>query len=258
MRKEILNVFVLVSIGCLYLLSSCSDNPLNPCLDKKLVEAKFTMGELIPGEGNDPDSVIVSDTVLTDNTIIFKASEDYDSYSWKIGDDPKVFISKEVKIYFQYPENRVPVRLIIKKSPYKSCFPNDDGIDTLVKYLTVISRKQNPIFGEYRGGNQSNVSDIFNIQVTHDSFFDQINILNINKDCYPIDETIGLRGFLTRMAYKKMYFYSGFFYKSCSDPKGWLALDKSGKNIQVVYSTALNPNNDANRVNEIYKGVKIK
>jgi hypothetical protein len=257
MRKEILNAFVLVSIGGILLFSSCGDNPLNPCLDKRQVEAKFNMGELIPGEGNDPDSVIVSDTVLTDNNIVFRASEDYDSYEWKIGDDPKVFTSKQVSLYFQYPVSRVAIRLIVKKFPFKSCFPQDDGLDTLIKYLNVIDRKQNPIFGEYRGSIVSNASDIFNVQITHDAFFDQINILNINKDCYPIDEAIGLRGFTTRMAFKKMYFYSGFFYKSCNNPKGWLSTDKSGKNIQIFYSIGTNMNS-SNRTNEIYNGIKIK
>lgn len=49
----------------------------------------------------------------------------------------------------------------------------------MVKYQTILNRKSNPIFGQYEGVNESNPTDIFKIEVTHDAFFDQINLLNI-------------------------------------------------------------------------------
>jgi hypothetical protein len=174
-------------------------------------------------------------------------------------DDPRVFNTKRVKLLFQSPESSLTIKLTVKRTPFKNCFPNDDGIDTKIKTVTIIDKKVNPIFGQYEGSNESNLNDIFKIEVAHDTFYEQINILNINKNCYPIDESIGLRGLSTAMGYKKLYFFSGFYYKSCNDPQGWLTVDKSGKNVEVLYSTGNGSTTQTatKRINEKFKGKKL-
>lgn len=261
MKKTFIWIVLLASVSGLIQLSGCGGDPEpDPCLDKSPVEAKFIVGELLPlFEGKKSDTVVVSDTVLTNNSIVFEATEEYESYEWKIGDDPRVFNTKRIKLLFPSPVSQLAVKLTVKRTPLKNCFPDDDGIDTKIKFVTIIAKKVNPIFGQYEGGNESNPNDIFKIEVTHDTFYDQINILNINKNCYPIDESIGLRGLSTAMGYKKLYFFSGFYYKLCNDPQGWLTVDKSGKNVEVLYSTGNGSTTQTatKRINEKFKGKRL-
>lgn len=246
------------AVGLVQLTSCDGDPDPDPCLGKNITGGSFSIGEHITNYGG-VDTLLVSDTVLTDNSIVFRADSVYTSYEWKIGDDPRTFTTKEVSLYFSDPISHLPIRLIAKWLPNKRCYPEDDGIDTVYRYLTVIDKKENPIFGQYEGANKSSPNEIFMIEVTHDDYFDQINILNINKDCYPIDESIGLRGFITRMSYKKLNFYSGFYYESCKDPQGWFILDNLGKNVEVKYSIGDGtPTQTATkRINEIFNGKRI-
>lgn len=229
-------VVVAFSIGLIQ-LSGCGGDPEpDPCLEKTPIKANFTISESLTLFGGvKSDTIIASDTVLTGNFIVFEADGNYKSYEWKIGDDPRVFNTKRVKLLFDFPET-LSIKLTVSDTPIKSCFPDDDGTDTQLMDITIVDRKLNPIFGQYEGSNKSSPTDIFKIEVSHDAFFDQINILNINKNCYPIDESIGLRGFSTSMGFKKLFFYSGFYYKACNDPQGWFIVDKSGQNVEVKYS----------------------
>lgn len=236
--KTIYSIVVVAFYVTLLQLFGCGGDPEpDPCLDKKPVKADFTIGELISFfGGNKPDTIVLSDTVLTGNFIVFNALDNYESYEWRVGDDPRVFNTKQLKLLFQFPET-LTVSLTVKGKALKNCFPDDDGMDTQVRKIVVIDRKLNPIFGQYEGAIISNPGDVFKVEVVHDAFFDQINIININKNCYPINESIGLRGFRTIMCYKKLYFYSGFYYESCKDPQGWLIVDKAIKNVEIRYST---------------------
>ena len=259
--KKTIGMLGVVAFGAsLIQLSGCGGDPApDPCLNKTPVEADFTISEILPLFGSlKSDTAIVSDTVLTGNFIVFEAMGNYKSYEWKIGDDPRLFNTKRVKLQFEFPET-IPVQLTVTDTPSNTCFPDDDGIDTQVVIVSIIDKKLNPIFGQYEGSNSSNPTDIFSIEVTHDKFFDQINILNINKNCYPIDESIGLRGFRTSVGYKKLYFYSGFYYESCQDPQGWLTVDKSGTKVAVNYSTGNGSVSQTatKRINEKFLGIKI-
>lgn len=258
--KKIYGVVVVVAF-CVALiqLGGCGGDPEpDPCLGKKITGGSFSMGEIITNYGG-VDTLLLSDTVITDNFVVFRADSNYLSYDWKIGDDPRTFTTNEVSLFFREPISNLPIRLIAKWIPNKKCFPEDDGIDTVYKYLSVIDKKENPIFGKYEGANKSNPNDIFRIEITHDIYFDKINILNINKGCYPIDESIGLRGFITRMGYKKLHFNADFYYESCKDPQGWFSLDNSGMNAEVKYSIGNgSPTQTATkRIKEIFNGKKI-
>jgi hypothetical protein len=266
-QKQIImeNTGLRIVVGCLLVaclfgaltFSGCDGGEPDPCKTQAEIVGGFTIYEYL--QHSDGDTTIATDTTLTKNIVVFKADTDYVSYEWKVGDDPRVFSTKEVPLSFDEPVSHLKIQLIAKWNENSKCFPRDNGVDTVVRYLTVIDQKTNPIFGEYRGANQSNASDDFNITVMHDQFYDWINIININKGCYPIDESSGLRGFTTAMGYKTLLFNSGFYFESCNNPKGIFILHPNGHNVSVYYSTGngseLVP--ETKRMKDVFKGIRL-
>lgn len=247
MKKQITIIVVLALLGAFVVsLEGCGDEP-DPCLGLKPFTAKFTIREKLLNDL--PTDTLQSDTTITGNFVAFEASEDYDSYEWKIGVDPKTFTTKKVSLLFLYPENRIAVRLIATKKTNKQCFPKDDGIDTLVKYFTVIDRGANPVYGNYNGHLTANPDDKFDIQVTHDQWFDQINILNLNKGCNPIDEAIGIRGFQCFVGFKKISFFGGYV-NQCKRPIGWLYMAKNSRDIRIPFDEGNGAPNQVPPINE--------
>lgn len=86
---------------------------------------------------------------------------------------------------------------MVERTPNKSCFPNDDGLDTLVKYFTRLGYlgENHPIIGDYHGYLESNPEDTFTVSIQrrlmswqdptteYKSFF----VFNINKGCMDSD-----------------------------------------------------------------------
>jgi hypothetical protein len=250
---------VTFAVFCLSLVFSCCDEPEpDSCFGQEQIVADFTISEFL--DVTKFDSVVVSDTVLTKNSIVFEADTDYVSYQWKIGNDPRTFTTKQVRLSFAAPESDVTIRLVSTWNKNTECFADDDGADTVVKVLTVIDRRLNPIFGKYEGATIANPSDIFTVEITHDEYYDQINLININKGCYPIDESVGLKGFVSDMGYKKILFYSGFYYNSCLNPEGLVRIDASGQNISIDYSIGNGgpSQSETQRISERFIGLKTE
>jgi hypothetical protein len=238
MRKQMKNKLLVKSIGVLLIVGlliqpGCDHHDPNPCVGQIMTKAGFSIKESLSIV--DMDTLLLADTVLTFNPIVFEADSTYASCEWSIGTDPRTFNTKKVVLSFDEPVGRISIRLIAKWTPNK-CFMRDNGIDTVTKYLTIVDRKSNPIFGDYRGADDSSPLDSFDITINHDDFYDRINLININQGCYPIDESIGLRGLYTRMGYKTLLFYSGFYYNSCDNPQGLVRITPNGHAAIINYS----------------------
>jgi hypothetical protein len=259
--RKIFSIVAFVAMtSSLMWLSGCHDDPKpDHCMDKEEVTAKFTIGEKLFVL----DTAVVSDTTISGNTVIFEASEDYDSYEWKIGQDTRTWTTKKVTLPFIYPETQLDVRLIVKRKPNKTCFPNDNGIDTLIKHLTVMDKKLNPIVGEYEGSNLSNPNDVFKIRIFYYILGDysSLSLVGINKGCDPESNITGSKAFsVISPGYKKIYFDAAYNYNDlCKNPKGWVTLDKSGKNIKIIYSYEPNggAGNPSKKLNDTFTGKKL-
>lgn len=235
MKKGVQYIALIAFWGGLIYLSGCGGDPdPDPCAGKKVMGGSFTMGESISNYGG-IDTLIVSDTTITDNVVLFKADSDYVSYEWKIGEDPRVFTTKEVGLRFTEPESSVQIRLIAKWTADKPCFPEDDGVDTVYKYLTVIDRRLNPIVGKYTGALVSDPQNIYTVEIKMNEYFDRTMLSNINEGCEATSVNIE-----TRFGYKIMNlsqsegtkFYSG----PCKDPRGWFFLNQAGTELTGLYS----------------------
>jgi len=214
--------------------SGCVGDTINPCENKRQIGGSFTMGEHITNYGG-VDTLLVSDTVITDNVVLFRADSTYSSYEWKIGDDPRVFTTKEVGLMFRSPESNIPVRLIARWRADKECFPEDVGVDTVYKYLTVIDKRDNPIFGTYIGALVTNPTHSYEVEISTDLWFDTFYLKNINEGCEMSNNHLGIR-----LAYKAISFSEDsstqIYINGCKNPKGWLFLSSTGYELVGNYS----------------------
>ena len=150
------------------------------CAKEKPVSADFMMGEIYGDEFIDLDTVVMDVDYNDGNpanfirdtyrTVHFKANLAGASYEWQVGNNGTVKTSKEFSLLFSNRVGTIPVRLIVHKAPNKYCFPNDDGIDTIVRYLTVDNVEPHPLFGEYKGYSLSNPSEQFTIKMDTSRF----------------------------------------------------------------------------------------
>ena len=217
--------------------SCCDGSEPDACIDVEEVKAKFTFGQQLPMiDGSAPDTVVVSDTVLTWKTIVFEASEDYDSYEWTVGDDPRTFNEKRFTLRFENPETSIQVKLKVTKSPNNKCFPDDDGEDTLIKTLTVIDRSTSPIAGTYVGSLTNSPNDQFEVTVSNlgNGVY---KISNLIKGCLP-----SYNQFSEFPAYKTLGFDGdGDLTNNCNDETGYLTLAPNGKDVTIDFSILIDP-----------------
>jgi hypothetical protein len=183
MKKTILFLLfsgLIVAIGCNKDEPDCTDftNPLcsnyNPCHDQEATSADFQTDCVVR---RDKYKTITSqeDTFYLGTSIVFTAlQEDALSYEWKIGDDDRTFTEQEFSLDFNPSDsvslfNRpVPIQLIVTRTPNTACFPTDDGIDTLTKYIYFVSRHEvthKKFVGTWVGSLDAEPDDIYEIEI---------------------------------------------------------------------------------------------
>jgi hypothetical protein len=255
--KKILAGIVLVGMMTgLAQFTGCNDPEPDPCKEIESLAGSFTMGERITNYGG-VDTVIVSDTVITENFVVFRADTTYESYEWKIGDDLRTFTSREVSLRFMQPQSSVQIRLIAKWKPNKTCFPQDDGVDTVYKYLTVVDKKLNPIFGKYEGALVSNPIDFYTVEITANEYFDRFTITNINKSCEVINGLVPMR-FGYKIVSISKHETANFYEGLCKNPIGWASIDHAGNQLVALYSVGngSRTTSETNRSSEKFIGKK--
>lgn len=280
-KKTLFVVLFALSIVLITLFEGCNNDPKpNPCSSKTPTSAKFTIGERItnyPSGNGKPgiinvDTVIVSDTVINDQQIVFQALDENDSYEWSIGDDPLVRTGKKVSLWFSAASGNfslpstISVRLIVKKKIDKACFPMDDGIDTLIQNFTIIEQDQNPLAGVYEGYLKSKPTEIFSVKI---SYIDQVvgddglvysplptfMVDNFLKDC---NNKIWWWG-ANRMAYgfRSINFSNSGHVSvgACKAISGWIFIDKKG-NIQIPFYRISDDIKDTSLSKDVFFGKK--
>lgn len=113
------------------------------------------------GDGNPANFDYINYTYIT-----FKANNpDALSYEWQVGNNSTSQNSKEFSLYFLDSVNQMPVRLIMTSKPNKKCIPDDDGIDTIVRYLHIKNKLPHPMWGKYYGFSSESPNDYFTIEI---------------------------------------------------------------------------------------------
>jgi hypothetical protein len=206
----------------------------DPCASLHRVTADFNtyedFGAVIDGWVAYP-----TDTFCT-AWLRFEAKEEGATYKWIIGAD--TYTQRSFTLHFGGSVPRgtnIPVTLIVNKTPDNSCFPDDDGIDTLTKNIYYAHTcTEGLVNGKYQGYWEENPSDVFIIQIepckyNPQSFINELYLTNMDKS-----DTCGTFCY-SYIGYKKIKFASQGDY--CSYPVGVAFVNGDNNSIIIDYNT---------------------
>jgi hypothetical protein len=128
-----------------FLAVSCKKDKItppapDPCIGLHEVSADFLMEEMT--SFNENLSIFTdTDTIYSEKPVRFTAKEENAEYTWYIGTE--VLHTRSVTRFFSnaLEGQTLPITLVVKKAANTSCFPLDDGYDSIVKYLSVSTQK---------------------------------------------------------------------------------------------------------------------
>lgn len=102
---------------------------------------------------------------INDVYVFFSANyDDALSYEWQVGNNTTSQTTKEFGLYFT-DTMTINVRLIMTSTPNTKCFPNDDGIDTIDRVLSIRNVQPHPMWGTYSGHTTDNPNVDFTIEI---------------------------------------------------------------------------------------------
>jgi hypothetical protein len=235
MKKRFPYIVLLVIVfGFMFSLEGCHDEP-NPCAALKPVSADFRFQQSFYGI----DSLFNVDTILmipdrnlyVNEKVSFNANEEHATYLWKVGNDPDVFTKKSFILNFDKPAGKVDVKLIVTKKPNSTCFPKDDGIDTVTRSLYILdaSTVKHAFEGTFTGHLTKNVNDIFDITIVDlgqtprpndPPQYYGLKVYNLPKGCGRNDFTPKeYTPQINQATYRNFYFEGqGYANVPCGDP----------------------------------------
>ncbi len=263
MKKPLKYTFIGVLL-LLTLFGGCSKckKDVNPCLGVK--KANFKMFEIVK------DSLFETDKALTYNYVVFQADEDYESYTWTIGDDPTIRTTKKVRVFFPEPTIPLTIRLVAKRKPRPDCIPNDDGIDTIEKTFQAVKYNDALILGKYQGFSKEGTPLVGN---PLDTF--TVDIYNLDKNRQPRNSSLfvadnfkkgsyvraiisGEPAWVDYCGYRAMLWNDGFFLvgnKWYQWKKGWYVVNKTNDSLSIQGSYYYD--DPKNSINIEFKGKKL-
>ncbi len=189
MKKLILIIPLLLLmyvIACKKQQPQMTTEVTNPCDCATEVSAAFIMEELagVPGSGKEKYKS-ETDTIYGSSPVLFTALEKDAEYTWYIG--AEVITEKTFWRFFDntLAGQTLPMTLVVKKKPNTTCFPNDDGYDSITKTITIVDGTQlfttpNHFEGTYRISDSASVDSI-DIVIDFDNNFTYSNGANGGK-----------------------------------------------------------------------------
>ncbi|RFC54163.1 hypothetical protein [Brumimicrobium aurantiacum] len=180
--------FLLLSFLFLLALFACKKeqpeilNAEDPCDCASEVSADFVIEEYT---GPISNIYVETDTSLHDSNVQFRALEDNAEYTWYIGIEE--FDTKSISRYFsdQWIGHDIPITLVVKKEPNKTCLPNDDGYDSITKTFHVSKYPiYNGTWGNIEHGGLEGVYKVFG-----DGLSDSIEVTINFRDYFGVRTT---------------------------------------------------------------------
>ena len=174
--------YIIVGIVCFGVVLSCKKiqpdmtDVKKACDCAKEVSADFKMGEKFGETLIEEDTVFIPINFGDGNPINFDYSnyvyvyfsaniKNAISYEWQVGNNSITQTVKDFALYFDDTIGTIQVKLIVHAKPNLKCFPNDDGIDTIIKSLTLKNSKTILLAGKYYGYNTDDPTHKFTIEI---------------------------------------------------------------------------------------------
>jgi hypothetical protein len=193
MKQTILTLVILSSLfSCKKKIQPVLQNGLADCGCATEVSADFKIIESATDVADYGLFLSETDTAYTNRNIYFISSEKDAEYRWYIGTE---ILTDSVAARF-FPnsvvENQtIPITLVVKKKPNNICLPNDDGYDSVVKFIHFVK------FPENTGAFEPfplNMAGSYKVKMPHlaDS---QIITLACVMDEYNVDHILGVTNY---------------------------------------------------------------
>lgn len=233
----------------------------NPCVGVAATNAAFTIKEAIYAEIINPElsNWLIDTDSCFKGSIFFEAiQQDADSFIWQIGNEIEPRYGKQINV--QFPDNlrgsSFNVRLIVKQKPNNSCFPNDDGIDTVTRRFYLI-RFNEPLSweGTYYGSDDDKPDSMYTIVLGHTynkaEEEDLLKVYGIPRGC---KDTINERISSSSSTYRNVWFKRGGV--DC-DAKVIRGIHKNGNTYVILQEYVTFVNGVFTRTNRVFTGKKL-
>ena len=150
------------------LFSGCKKHKTeNICDGIKQPSGKFVTKEVLR------DTAFTADTIFRNNYVQFLSLDNYESVNWKLGNDPRDWLSQDFSLSFFTALGSVPINFTGKNTPNNQCFPQDNGIYASSQKITLVEQVERPILtvsplvGRYSGYFTNAPADTFIIRIDY-------------------------------------------------------------------------------------------
>jgi hypothetical protein len=186
MKTEIkITRLLLILIGLASLImSSCRDcddptNPecpnyvppvsVDPCAGKEPVTAHYVIESRMNGDDGyiyrESPGILCDDDTSNSYVVRVRATNSNYNHTWIIGSDQINATSYEFSFSGAYCGQNIPITLITTGPIDSTCFPDDNGQDTVTFQLPVIYFFDNPVWGKFRISWDSAPLDSFDVKI---------------------------------------------------------------------------------------------
>lgn len=256
-----LTIVTLLLMNCCRKEEPCDDpnNPqcpnYDPCIGHEEITADFVVAQRAAVGGPEVTVWIPTYRIIayTFSAVKFTANIEGATYKWTLGSET-IYEKEFVRSFpLELVGQTIPVTLVVEKTPDFSCFPQDDGIDTLTKNLYIIDECDASILSEFRGAWDHAPLDTFNVKIAF--YPDQFNTPCLKEFVVNFDQLndsceVDQNGFTDN--------YFSFYSEAaaCSNARGKAYLEDDLEHIRIEYKIGNTiPSSDWPTI--IFRGHKI-
>ena len=244
--KSLLNHIVYtILVMAPIVLHSCKDKDpdTDPCENYRRPIADFLVQDDLQQQcSNELGFTLSCDTIVKNGQYTFKSALDYDTYLWEVIGNPS-FKRTTKSFPLTFPSvNKIQMRLVGKRKPNNTCDPNDDGIDTIIKTISVTDTTI--IYGKFVGYDSANPNEEVGMEIVYEKrpgYVNYYTYINYFPDSCT-DNKFGLGiSFTYNLIFLNYHNTQGGGTLSCQSPRGWCIFTPTGVNIQYATKDLLTP-----------------
>ena len=209
----------LLIVSCKERKLPCQDprNPdcenYNSCIDEKEVNADFTILEYCYFDETNPINAgwdQDSDSIYQDEIWLEATYPKVESYTWYVDRYPEPLNGKKVKVGYneEWRGKNINIKLIVKTKPNKTCFPLNDGIDTVTRSFYYLQHNdqlkwEGTYFGSDDDKPDSNYTIVLDYSFNNSTRKNTLKVFGLPRGCR--DTASEVSSFLSRnYSYKNL------------------------------------------------------